>query len=155
MARELMNRQQNRLGTYEPYLSLRDAMSRLFEDSFISPAWFSDTGTFNGQALDIYETDNDIVVKVALPGVKPENLDVQVQGDQLIIDAKIPEQQVENATYHYRGMMSGEYHRQITLPVQIDSNKVEATCDNGVVTICLPKSEQVKPKRIQIKSANK
>ena len=150
-----MNRQQNGGNAVEPYVSLRDAMNRLFEDSFISPRWFSDTSTFGAQGLDVYETGDDIVVKAALPGIKPEDLNIQVQGDQLIIDAKMPEQKVENATYHYKGMFSGEYHRVLTLPVSIDTNKVDATCENGVVTIRLPKAEEVKPKKIQIKPTGK
>ncbi len=162
MANTLMNRNQGNQNqsNAQPYLTLRDAMDRLFQDSFVWPRAFmcgDMFSSFGGQGLDLYETQDDVVVKAALPGIKPENVNIQVQGDQLLIDATMPEEKQENqnATYYVRGLTTGEYHRQITLPVDIDPNKVDATFDNGVLTIRLPKSEQVKPKKIQIKSANK
>ncbi len=153
--RGLANRQQNTpTTTGSDYLSLREAMDRLFQDSFVWPRGFMGgdmISTFGAQPLDMYETQDDLVVKTALPGMKPEDVNVQVQGDQLIIDANRSEEEQQNVTYHYRGMVSGEYHRQITLPMAVDTNRVEATFDNGVLTVCLPKSEEVKPKKIQIK----
>lgn len=160
MANDMTTRQHNRsmVTGAEPYMTLRDAMDRLFQDAFLSPRGMFTQGMYDsmgGQGLDMYETENDLIVKVALPGVKPENVNLQVQGDQLTIDANMPEQKQENATYHYRGMTSGEYHHQITLPEPIDVNKIEATFENGVITIRMQKSEQAKPKKIQIKAAGK
>ena len=160
MANSLVNRQQNSPSTTggTPYLTLRDAMDRLFQDSFVWPRGLMGGDTFGNlvaQGLDLYETPDDVVVKLALPGIKPEDVNIQVQGEQLIIDANLPEEKQENATYYVRGLMNGEYHRQITLPVSIDANKVDASFENGILTISLPKPEQVKPKKIQIKPTSK
>lgn len=160
MAKELTTRQQSSptASRVEPYITLREAMDRLFQDSFIWPRGLIDRepfGTFGARPLDLYETDDDLYVKTALPGIKPEEVNIQVQGDQLIIDANMPEQKPEHVVYHYRGLVAGEFHQQVTLPVSVDVNQIEATFENGVLAVCLPKAEQVKPKRIQIKAASK
>jgi HSP20 family protein len=160
MANQLMNRQQSSpaASAATPYLTLRDAMDRLFQDSFVWPRGFFSRdlfGAFSSQGVDLYETAEDVVVKAAVPGAKPEDVNIQIQGDELLIDAKLPEEKQENVTYHIRELTPGEYHRQVTLPVPIDTNKIEATFDNGIVTVRLPKAEQVRPKRIQIKAKGK
>ncbi len=146
--------QQSNLGP----LTLRDAMNRLFQDSFVWPSGFFSNDAFgmlNSMPMDMYETDNDVVVKTVLPGVKPENANIQVQNNELVIDADIPEQTMEDARFHYREMVSGHYHREIPLPENVDTNKVEATMENGLLTVCMPKSELSKPKKIQVKAHNK
>lgn len=148
----------NQLTRWDPFetgLRLRDAMDRLFEDAFIWPSrFFRDTLTsaYGTLPIDMYETKDEIVVKAALPGVKSDNIDVQFNDGCLVIEVNIPEPKTENVTYHYRELGYGRIHREVTLPVPVKTDKAEAVLENGYLTLHLPKTEEVKPKKIQIKA---
>ena len=148
----------NQVIRWEPLgntLSLRDAMDRLFEDSFIWPRAFLDrniSGQSNLLPMDMYETADEIVVNMVLPGVKTEDVNIQFQDGRLIIDLNVPAPKLENVTYHYRELGYGQYHREISLPVDVNTDKVEAVLERGYLTLHLPKAEAVKPKKIQIKA---
>lgn len=137
-------------------VSLREAMDRLFEDSFVRP--FTGLPAIQREgvitpAIDMYETDNDVVVKTALPGVKPDDVDVTVTGNTLNIKGEMKEEFDETkGDYHYRERRVGAFHRAVTLPVEVEAGKAEASFDNGVLTLRLPKAEEVKPKQITIKA---
>ncbi len=151
----------NQVSRYQPgsALTLRDAMDRLFEDSVVWPRWFfnSDTvtGMLSNMPLDMYETPDEVVVITALPGVKSEDVNIQFNDGRLVIDANIPAPKIENATWHYREVMYGQYHREIALPVRINTDKVEATLHDGLLTLHLPKADEIKPKKIQVKPVAK
>ena len=148
----------NQVIRWEPLgntLSLRDAMDRLFEDSFIWPRAFLDrniSGQSNLLPMDMYETADEIVVNMVLPGVKTEDVNIQFQDGRLIIDLNVPAPKLENVTYHYRELGYGQYHREISLPVDVNTDKVEAVLERGYLTLHLPKAEAIKPKKIQIKA---
>ncbi len=135
-------------------LSLRDAMDRLMEESFVLPSMIDTTrrnGRVWGLAVDMFETDDHLVVKASVPGVKPENLNVTVQGETLTIKGEIKEEQEKKeGQYHYRERRQGAFSRSLTLPFPIQSEKVEATFENGVLTLTLPKAEEVKPRPIKV-----
>ncbi len=140
---------------FQDVVTLRDAMDRLFEESFISPRLFTTrdtTGAVAALPLEVYETADEIVVRALVPGVKDENLNIQFHDGRLILDATVPENKVENATYHYREIWSGQYHREISLPVPVNTDKIDAVMDNGVLTLRVPKAEEIKPKKIQVKA---
>ncbi len=136
-------------------VTLRDAMDRLFEESFISPRMFTSRDTTgNAQSalpLDMYETEDEIIVRALVPGIKNENLNIQFHDGRLVLDAQMPETKVENAVYHYRELWAGQYHREIALPVPVNTDKIEAVLENGVLTLRVPKAEEIKPKKIQVK----
>jgi HSP20 family protein len=148
----------NQLTRWEPFesaLRLRDAMDRLFEESFFLPSrFFRDTMTsaYGTLPIDMYETADEIVVNAVLPGVKSENVNVQFQDGRLIIDVDLPAPKTENVTYHWREIGYGQFHREVTLPAPVKTDKVEAVLENGFLTLHLPKVEEVKPKKIQIKT---
>lgn len=151
----------NQITRWDPFremLSLRDAMDRLFEESFVWPRWWYSPDTMrrlNTLPIDMYETPDEIVVHAVVPGIKTEDVNLQFQDGRLIIDAEIPAPQVENATWHYRELAYGQYHRELSLPVPVETEKIDARLENGYLTLRLPKAEQVKPKRIQIKASHK
>ena len=133
-------------------LSLREAMDRLFEDSFISPRWF---GGMEGPAgllpLDIYETGDSVIVKATVPGVKPEDIDVTITGDLLTIKSEIQEEeQVEERNYLRQERRYGSSCRQVTLPAGLDTDQVKASFEHGVLTLELPKLEAIKPKTVKV-----
>src|ERR671933_55144 len=149
----------NQVTRWQPFnsaLSLRDAMDRLFEESFVTPRWFFnwDTSTPSLWTLPInmWETPDEVIVNAALPGLKSEDVNIQFHEGRLIIDANVVAPKFENVTFHYRELPYGQYHREVTLPVPVQTDKVEATLENGYLTLHLPKAEEVKPKKIQIKS---
>lgn len=136
-------------------MSLRQAMDRLLEDSFITPSRFFDIfgrGTTT-TPIDMYQTPNEVVVKAALPGVKPEEVDITITGDTLTIkgEAKVKEE-VKEEDYLYQEHRYGAFCRSVSLPSGLDTDKAEATFENGILTLSIPKSEKVKPKQIKIKA---
>jgi HSP20 family protein len=135
-------------------VSLRDAMDRLFEDSFVSPRNWPTMAGLVEPSLDVYETGNDVVVKVALPGMKPEDVDITLTGDVLTISGETTEE-TENKEKNYirRERHFGSFTRSITLPEGLQADKAEAKFENGVLTLTIPKSEAVKPKKIQVKAS--
>ncbi|MCL4489969.1 MAG: Hsp20/alpha crystallin family protein [Chloroflexi bacterium] len=138
-----------------PALTLRDAMDSLFEDSFVWPHSFVNrdvTSRLNMLPMDLYETADEAVVNMIVPGVKTEDINLQFQDGQLSIDVNIPAPKLENVTWHYRELGYGQYHREISLPFAINTDKVEAVLQNGYLTLHLPKADEIKPKKIQVKS---
>jgi HSP20 family protein len=135
------------------FMSLRDSMDRLFEDRWVSPgSWmtWSPTGT-NYLALDIFESSDDIVVRAVVPGVQPEDIDVQFQGGVLTIRAKSSEAVVpDGASWLVHEVLPGEYIRQVTLPRAVDVDNAASTFESGVLTLTLPKTADAKPKQIKI-----
>jgi HSP20 family protein len=137
-------------------ISLREAMDRLLGESFIRP--WSKLGTFFGDetpALDMYETDDEVVVEAAVPGVKPEEIDVQVTGNVLTIKGERKEEKKEEkASYISQERRFGSFSRSVTLPADVDMDEAEAEFEHGVLTLTLPKLESVKPKTIKSRPNN-
>ncbi len=133
-------------------MSLRQAMDKLFEDSFVTPSRIS-FGPSTGIPIDMYHTANDVVVKAILPGIKPEEVDVTITGDTLTIKGETKaEEEVKREDYLYQEHRYGAFSRSVTLPSGLNTDKVEANFDNGILTVTIPKSEQVKPKSIKVKA---
>ncbi len=141
---------------WEPFrelISLREAMDRLLEESFVRPFGLLAPSRFETFALDMYETENDLVVKASLPGVKPEDIDINVTGDLLTIKAEVKEEkEVKEENYFRRERRFGTFCRSVTLPIEVDVDKAKAEYENGVLTLTFPKAETVKPKVIKVKT---
>ena len=135
-------------------VTLRDAMDRLFDEAFTRPWGLMDGGRGTGApAVDMYQTDNELVVKVAVPGMKPDDVQIAVTGDVLMIKGETKEKSdsTEKA-YHIREQRWGSFERMIGLPTSVVSEKAQAEFENGILTITLPKAEEVKPKMITVKA---
>jgi len=134
-------------------VSLRDAMDRLFEDSFVTRRGFPSLWNGDTLALDVYETNEALVIKTSLPGVKPEEVDITVTGDVLTIKGETKsEEKVENANYLRQERRYGSFQRSVQLPGDLKSEKAEASFENGVLTLTIPKAEEAKPKTIKVTS---
>jgi len=137
---------------FEAMVPLREAMNRMFEESFIGPRFqFLTPRAF---PVDIYETEDKLqyVIEAALPGFKPEEVQVTAVGDTLtIFAAKKEEAKVEKGAYMRQERYEGEMSRTFTLPTFIDTEKVQATFEHGVLKLYIPKVEEAKPKQISIK----
>ena len=101
---------------------------------------------------NITEDKDNYYVRAELPGIKADELDISVTADSLSIsgERKIPAAK-ENARYHRREREAGKFSRMVSLPSQVDLEKVEARSTNGVLTVVLPKAEVAKPKQIAVK----
>lgn len=136
----------------EAMMPLREAMNRLFEESFIGPRFeFLTPRTF---PVDIYESEDKMyyVIEAALPGFKPEELHITALGDTLTISAvKKEEEKLEKELYVRRERYTGEMTRTFTLPTMVEIEKIEAVFEHGVLKLYIPKAEEVKPKEIPIK----
>ena len=145
---------------WEPWsdlVSLREAMDRLFEESFVRPraGWLAPLGD-GSLAVDMYETDEEVIVKTTVPGVKSEDIDVSITGDVLTIKGETKaEEKVEKANYIRQERRYGAFSRSLTLPSTVVADKATAEFENGVLTLTLPKAEEVKPKTIQVKAKSK
>jgi HSP20 family protein len=148
------------LNRFEPereLLSLREAMNRLFEESFVAPMLFGEQRGAAARTLpvDLYETEDELILKAATPGVKPDDIDITIQGDTLTIKGEQQEEREQKgARYHYRERRFGSFGRTITLPVAIQPDKVEATFEHGVLTLRMPKAESVRPRQIKIRAGS-
>jgi HSP20 family protein len=135
-------------------VSLRDAVNQLFQDSFIRPgAWLT---PFDGSqlAVDVIENKDEVIVKASVPGMKPDDIDITLTGDQLTIKGETKsEEKIEEGSYVRKERRYGAFQRTLTLPTAVMSDKAKAEFENGVLTLTLPKSEEVKPKSIKVKTS--
>lgn len=141
---------------FRDMLSLREAMNQLMEDSVLRPGAMSGgaRGGMQGMAIDVSERDNVYQVTASIPGARPEDIEVTVLGDTLTIRAETKrEEEREQGGYLLRERHSGAVQRSITLPAPIESDGVEARCENGELILILPKSRASMPRRIQVQAS--
>jgi len=120
-------------------------------------AVYEDDNNFSADAegqltIDVYQTDESIVIKSTIAGVKPEDLDVSINNDMVTIKGERKhEEEVAAENYYYQECYWGHFSRSVVLPVDIISDKAEASLKNGILTIRLPKADTTKIKRIQVR----
>jgi HSP20 family protein len=133
-------------------MTLREAMDRLFDDAFTRPLSLSGNG-WSVPAVDMYQTDNEIVVKAALPGIKADEVQINITGDVLTLKGEVKQQEdVKEKAYHIHEQRWGTFERTLVLPANVVADKAKADFENGILTITLPKAEEAKPKTINIKT---
>ena len=141
-----------RIEPFREMTSMRDVMDRLMDDGFHRP--------FGGMwdvesvpTMDLYQTVDAVVVKMGLPGVKPEDIQISVANGVLTIRGEVKEEKEEKEkTYHLRERRYGSFSRSISLPSNVSADKSDAEFENGVLTLTLPKAEEAKAKTIIVKA---
>jgi HSP20 family protein len=132
-------------------MSLRQAMDRLFdEDTFRPIAW---SGAFEGPGLplDVTTDADSLLIEANLPGIKPDDVEITVENGTLTISGKTAEERkAEEGSYLIQEIRRGTFSRSVTLPNGLEPDKAEATFENGVLRLRIPKAEQVKPRQIKI-----
>jgi len=132
--------------------TLRNAMDRAFGEAFEFPRQWERQATW-GPALDVVEKDDSYIVKASVPGVAPEDVEITLTDNVLMIKGETKEDKEGNQeNYHVRERHYGSFVRSITLPTTVEADKVEAVNEHGVLILTLPKSEAVKPKKITVKT---
>jgi len=133
-------------------MTLREAMDRLFDDAFTRPINLRDGG-WSAPAVDMYQTDDEVVVKVALPGFKADEVQINVTGDVLTLRGEMKhEEDQKDKAWHIREHRWSSFERSVALPTQVKADGANADFENGILTITLPKAEEVKPKTISVKA---
>ena len=142
---------------WEPFsdlVSLRDAMDRLFEESFVRPSsrLLAPWG-LESLAVDVVETKDEVVVVTSVPGVKPEDIDISVAGDTLTIKGETKmEEEIRRENLIRQERLYGAFARSVTLPAGLNADEAEAVFENGVLTLHIPKRKEVKPRTIKVKA---
>ena len=143
---------------WEPFrdgVTLRDAMNRLIEDSFVRSGW---SGQPDGQQadqanlrlpVDAYSTPDEIIITASVPGVKPEDVEITMEGDTLTIRGQVPAP-LENVEYFLQERGFGRFSRTLVLNVPVEADKATADFQNGVLTISIPKAEAMRPRVIKV-----
>jgi HSP20 family protein len=133
-------------------MTLREAMDRLFDDAFTRPINLRDGG-WSAPAVDMYQTNDEVVVKAALPGFKADEVQINVTGDVLTIRGEMKhEEEKKDKAWHIREQRWCSFERSIGLPTAVVSDRADANFENGILTITFPKAEEVKPKTISVKA---
>jgi HSP20 family protein len=137
-------------------VSLRDAMDRLFEESVVRPnVW---TGLAAGQMpvpVDLWETKDAFHLRADVPGVKPDELEINATSDSVSIGGDVKGRaDVSEDGWLRQERRTGKFMRAFTLPIAIDPTKVEASFENGVLQLVLPKADNVKPRTIRVNATN-
>jgi len=163
MRMKLTRRERQERGATTPYsrggwpteLSrIRNEINRIFEDPF-ALAWPS-TSFYEGWAppVDIYEDKDKYIVKAELPGMKKEDINVSLDGNTLSISGERKHEEEKREGESYRSeRYFGRFQRSVTLPAVVQADKIEASYKEGVLSVHLPKSEEAKPKQIQVKTS--
>ncbi len=137
---------------YNPFneaVSLRDAMDRLFADSFISPN-IGGLVSNRGTGANLFETAEGFIFQLPVPGVKPEDVDITAQQDMLSLKWTTYVQVPEGATALWHGFQSGQYQQSFTLPSPINAERAEAQYSDGILTLNLPKAEHAKAHSVKV-----
>jgi HSP20 family protein len=141
---------------WRPFRELEE-WERRFDDLLGRPLWrlpVEERGWM--PAVDVFEKDDKFIVKAELPGMKEEDIDVSVVGDRLSIKGeKKTETEVKEQDYYRSERSYGSFYRSIPLPSSVEADKIEASFENGVLEVALPKSAKVKPKKIALSARKK
>ncbi|MCW8129872.1 MAG: Hsp20/alpha crystallin family protein [Planctomycetota bacterium] len=132
-------------------------VSSLFDEFFRGAPLGGLAGEGNGAsipALNIWEQDQTYVVEAELPGLKLEEIEISVAGNELSLKGERKAEAKEGLTYHRRERGAGAFSRVVRFPVDLDAERAEARLENGVLTLSLPKHQASQPRRIQIRAAN-
>jgi HSP20 family protein len=132
-------------------VSFRDTMERLFDDRFFRPIWIGKGDGQTTPALDLYTTPEAVIAKVALPGVKPEEVDVTIADDLVTVSGAFKvEKETSEGGYVHQELSQGKFSRSFSLPTAIKADAAKAQFKDGLLTLTLPKIEEVKPTHIKV-----
>jgi HSP20 family protein len=144
---------------WEPFRDMRrvhDMLDRAFDEGLFGNVGDGLT-VYEGLApVDVYQTDDAIIVKASMPGVKPDDIDISVTGDTLTIRGEVKGEMSngneDSRQYHVRERRYSRFARSLTLPSMVDASKAEAEIEDGIVTLTIPKAEEAKPRQITVKA---
>ncbi len=132
--------------------AMQQAMDRLFDETYGRGGYdWRERGRPALLPVDAYSTENELVIKASVPGAAPDDVEIIIEGETLTIRGKTPEP-LENVDYVIQERRYGPFSRTLTLNVPVQAERAEAAFENGVLTVIIPKTEEIRPKVIQVKS---
>lgn len=138
---------------YRDLVTMRELMDRVFDRSLSN---VTSSGWDLNLALDVIENPDEFVVKASIPGINPDDLDITYNDRTLTIKGELKEsKEISEERYHLRERRFGSFARSINLPTNIDADQIAANYESGVLELHLPKTEEAKPRRIQVKGSDK
>jgi HSP20 family protein len=132
---------------FETLLNLQDALQGAFHANWLDS---SPSGTGAYPPVNVFRKGDDFVVIAEVPGIKKSELEIQVHGNALRIAGTKSLDHSEKASVHRRERLAGRFDRAITIPVEIDADKVKAECRDGMLALYLPRAERDKPRSIKL-----
>jgi HSP20 family protein len=138
-----------------PVVQLRGEMDRLF-DEFFGPESALQRSLAPARvfpALNVWQDGENVLAEAELPGLKSEDIEISVVGSELTIKGRRPEGTEEGTSFHRRERGLGEFTRVVRLPVEVNAEKVQASLQDGVLRLTLPKAEAAKPRKIQVNAS--
>ena len=138
-------------------VTLREAMDRLFEESFVRPGSTRWARRAEGREapyqlpLDAYVTANELVIVASVPGLSPDEVEITIEGDTLSIQGEVAGP-IENVEYIVQQRPYGKFSRTLRLNIPVDADAAEALFEHGVLTLTIPKAEEAKPRTIKVKT---
>jgi HSP20 family protein len=137
------------------YPSTYTPVRSIFDDFFAPTLWddfFTTQPSFSNLSADVWEEKDDIFVKMALPGIKKDDIKITINEDNISIkgQSKDEEKEDKDKKYYFRSMETS-FEQSFNLPTKVDPDKVDAEFKDGVLTVKLPKTEEVKPREVEIK----
>ncbi|MXZ22872.1 MAG: Hsp20/alpha crystallin family protein [Caldilineaceae bacterium SB0665_bin_25] len=149
----------SRIVRWDPFremISVRNQMDQIVGDLFQAPAGWQGNGDGDHirLALDVSEDDNGYSVKASLPGINPADLEISFSENSLTIRGETQAESVEeNAKWHLRERSFGRFMRSITMPAAVNADDISADYEDGVLTLTLPKAEEVRPRIIAVRGS--
>ncbi|HUG48784.1 MAG TPA: Hsp20/alpha crystallin family protein [Candidatus Limnocylindria bacterium] len=135
-------------------LSLRQAMDRLFEDSYVRSPGGSGPSAEHALAVDAYSNPEALVIEAALPGVKPDDVEVSLLGDTLTISGNSGQETTRDEDgYSYREIRRGSFSRTLSLPAGLNPEGAKADFENGMLRLTIPKAAESRPRQIRINAS--
>jgi HSP20 family protein len=133
-------------------MSLHEAMDRLFNESVV-PSQGPDNNGGLALPVNVREEDNGYVITAALPGVRPEDVQIEATSNTITISGETSdEREADEGSYVRRERRFGRFYRLLELPIEVDAEAAEASFENGVLTLRVPKSEATRPRQVRVKS---
>jgi len=140
---------------FEDMLTLREAMDRLFEDSYVRPARTARRGETGSLPVNVWEDADALHVVARVPGIDPDHLDITITGEVLTLRGRFPSdaerEEAKEWTWYANELWHGAFERTINLPTKVQPDKVDAAFKNGTLHLTVAKAEQLKPRTIKVK----
>ncbi len=137
---------------YRDMVTLRDRMNKLFEDMAASRGEEKDLATTSwAPAVDIYETEGEVVLTAEIPGIEEKDIEIKVEDNTLTLRGERKfEKETKEENYHRIERAYGSFFRSFTLPGYVDQDKIEAEHENGILKVRMPKRAELKPRKVKI-----
>jgi HSP20 family protein len=141
----------SRLSPMADVVTLRDAMDRLFDERFFRPIWTLEGERKTAPALDLYTTQEAVIARFALPGVKPEDVDVSITDEVVTITGRYHEEtETTEAGFVHKELSRGTFTRSFFVPTAVKAEAATAFFKDGLLTLTLPKSEEAMPRHVKV-----